>query len=54
MAETKRDRVKDILRASLKSAVREYEEDEVYEWACDTADGIFDTLGISPNEQDRP
>lgn len=58
-SETKRERVKDALVASFLEKMEgdgfvTYERAEVYEWACDVADRIFETLKIPPNEQDKP
>ena len=53
MAETKRDRVKDILCSYLVENA-DMNIDDAYEGACDLADEIFESLVVSAVEQDRP
>lgn len=51
--ETKRERVKDILREYIGRWFLEL-PDSAYEHACNLADCVFYALGISDEEQDRP
>ncbi len=51
--ETKRDSVKDIIRAAFEEWST-MDGHKAYELACDLADKIFDALGLSPKEQDEP
>jgi hypothetical protein len=52
MENSKRDRIKDILRLEFEALGAN--TDRAYELACYTADLVFDTLGIAPREQDKP
>jgi len=51
--ETKREGVKDAIRGYLQLHLHQ-KLDSAYEHACELADFVFLTLGISEEEQDRP
>ena len=51
---SKRERIRDLIAENLKKNIPSLDTSSRYEIASEIADGVFEELGISPKEQDKP